>query len=408
MIPAAPPLESFGEGRALDRHAIRLTFVAIVAGLVVMACATTAFAYDEPHGVLEGTGMGGCDVCHSPLTGPVTGCSSPSGCHDTSGTGLSAISGKGPHGLYSKTSTRCSACHEIHAATGAKLLPSATVTGACFTCHDGTGGHGVYGAVYARTGLQPGGGHRYDATSLVPGGDATSGGDKGMSFKGLNGKLGCDDCHSPHDSKTVAPFRVERWRNKYSNILANSITPGLTYRDAKTSHLLRTNPGGSATTAAVYGSDWCLACHAGRVSGGTLHNHPVDSGAGAFSYDNVALLSGNAMTGTTVLGSMAETNRGYVMPFPRTLGTDGQGTHKPICQQCHSDSRNATSGGVGGLSADGTQGFATPYTVTQPDGAAIGDNPRFQDFPHETENATMLVEPDDNLCLNCHPPVALP
>ena len=35
-------------------------------------------------------------------------------------------------------------------------------------------------------------------------------------------------------------------------------------------------------------------------------------------------------------------------------------------------------------------------------------NPTFQNFPHETENPNMLVETNDDLCLNCHPATALP
>lgn len=287
-------------------------------------------------------------------------------------------------------------------ATGVKLLPGATVTSTCFSCHDGTGGSGVYGAIIARTGQAPAGGHRYDTTSMVPGGNATNGGSATMSFTGLGDTLGCDDCHSPHDSNTVTPYRTERWRTRQSD-LANPSTPGLTWRDAATSHLLRKSPGGAAVTVSEYGSDWCLACHAGRNSGGTLHNHPVDAVANradAFKYDSVALLALDDMTGTTVLGSMAESNRGYLMPFPRTVE---QSTHKPICQQCHEDARI-----VGVLSADGTQGDALASVITTPDGRIDTDNPRFQNFPHETVNTTMLVEVDDGLCLNCHPPVGLP
>jgi predicted CXXCH cytochrome family protein len=36
------------------------------------------------------------------------------------------------------------------------------------------------------------------------------------------------------------------------------------------------------------------------------------------------------------------------------------------------------------------------------------DNPRFQNFPHETANTRMLVETGDDLCTNCHPPAVLP
>jgi Doubled CXXCH motif (Paired_CXXCH_1) len=41
-------------------------------------------------------------------------------------------------------------------------------------------------------------------------------------------------------------------------------------------------------------------------------------------------------------------------------------------------------------------------------GDAGTDNPPFQNFPHETVNAKMLVETNDDLCLNCHPADKLP
>ncbi len=47
-------------------------------------------------------------------------------------------------------------------------------------------------------------------------------------------------------------------------------------------------------------------------------------------------------------------------------------------------------------------------TVDSADGLVSSDNPRFQNFPHETQNDTMLVESDDDLCLNCHPQSQLP
>ncbi|MDP2299599.1 MAG: cytochrome c3 family protein, partial [Actinomycetota bacterium] len=41
-------------------------------------------------------------------------------------------------------------------------------------------------------------------------------------------------------------------------------------------------------------------------------------------------------------------------------------------------------------------------------GDAGTDNPLFQNFPHETQNRFMLVETDDDLCLNCHSVSSLP
>ncbi|HEY3317925.1 MAG TPA: cytochrome c3 family protein [Coriobacteriia bacterium] len=370
------------------RRRTRILLFAIVAALWLAA---PAFAYDEPHNMPEQhTGSGGvlrdCVPCHR-LDETKNQCAM---CHASHGV-IGANAGKGPHGLYTATTDRCDACHDIHAAAGAKLLPSATVTGSCYTCHDGTGGKGVYGSIAMR-GLAVGGQHRVDTTSTVPGGNAATGGSATMSFRGLNGTLGCNDCHSPHGASTVASFSPERKRVTFSYIFG-----------FKSDKLLRRNPGGSTATATVYGSDWCLACHRGRASMGPVNNHPVESAATTTSpyyYDNVALLVGDDLTTATTNGTMASTNRGYLMPMPRTSQQRG---HGPICQQCHEDSRN-----VGTLSPDGLSADAATFSITATDGAVSTDNPRFQNFPHETENVRMTVETGDDLCTNCHAPLALP
>jgi len=113
-----------------------------------------------------------------------------------------------------------------------------------------------------------------------------------------------------------------------------------------------------------------------------------------------------------VLGQMGQTNAGYLMPYPRTTGVAGQSGRAPICQQCHEDARVA-----GNLSASG-EASAAPFQVsspvwTEPDGSSSSDNPRFQNFPHETAGYRMLVEATqtayyDDLCLNCHASDQLP
>jgi predicted CXXCH cytochrome family protein len=384
----------------LIRHGIA-TLVGAVFTVAVLSGASGAFAYNEPASAPEFMGAN-CDYCHAPLSGPrePTGCNFYA-CHDMGSPGMEidASAGKGPHGLYSKTSDRCGVCHALHAAGGEKLLPRSTVTASCFMCHDGTGGKGVYGAVYAQAGIQPGSAHRIDTTTIVPGGDASSGASSTMSFGGPDGTLGCVDCHSPHDSNTVEPYLIERWRNEFSGVMANSLTPGLTWRGATSTHLLRQRPAGSATAVAAYGSDWCLACHAGRASGGEPHNHPVGSTfteASPSTYSTLPVLASDAETSLTVLGVLAGANRGYLMPYPRTALQAG---HSPICQQCHEDSRY-----VGVLVGVGDIGDAATYTITAPDGIVTTDNPRFQNFPHETVNPRMVVETGDGLCKNCHPP----
>jgi hypothetical protein len=51
---------------------------------------------------------------------------------------------------------------------------------------------------------------------------------------------------------------------------------------------------------------------------------------------------------------------------------------------------------------------AATFTIPAADGTTSSDDPRFQDFPHETVNPSMLVETNDDLCLNCHTPSSLP
>jgi predicted CXXCH cytochrome family protein len=374
---------------------------AVVCSLVLLVWlalgATVAQAYDENQplppftGVHRGAVESECKTCHPSGRGDCFFCHI--GTREPEG-------GKGPHGLYATTTNRCASCHEAHDANGATLLPAATVSASCATCHDGTGGGGVYGTIVSR-GLTVGAQHRVDQVSSVPGGDAATGGSAAFTFGGPGGTLSCSDCHSPHDSNTVAPFEHER-RRTIHDVMGWNGNPANSF---PTNRLLRQKPANAATAVASYGSDWCLACHAGRNAGGAVHNHPVDSlatNATPFIYNSVAILNSNDLTAVTVLGTMGYTNRGYLMPYPRTAQQAG---HAPICQQCHEDSRS-----VGALSAAGNEGDAATY-VTNSDMTTLSvsaDNPRFQNFPHETVNAKMTVETDDDLCLNCHPTTALP
>jgi hypothetical protein len=192
--------------------------------------------------------------------------------------------------------------------------------------------------------------------------------------------------------------------------------------------LLRRQPTGAAQATDEYGSDWCLGCHEGRSSGGFVHNHPVESSATAagspytvnnlpavvWPYDVVFPDDIPDPTRETELsyltqlayinfgpdaGSAAVFQYGFLMPYPRSALQDG---HYPICQQCHEDSRQ-----VGSLDATG---LASPE-VGHIDRLGIfpdPENPAFQSFPHETENPRMVVETDDDLCLNCHPTGGIP
>jgi predicted CXXCH cytochrome family protein len=378
----------------------------MAAALAVLLLPSAGFAYDEPHGQPEtvagnpnhGEVGKDCNFCHRADRADVN--EDCLVCHGDIGSGPQPVVGKGPHGSYTAVSDRCDACHTIHAAgAGIELLSAATVTAACNSCHDGTGGHGVYGAIAAK-GRTVGATHRIDTTNTVPGGNAATGGDATMTLGGLNGTLGCDDCHSPHDASTVATFTNERMRTSYDYLQ----TPN---RGLQTNRLLRQHPGGSVTTVTVYGSDWCLACHKGRASGGATHNHPADSKASTttpFYFENVARLASEAATSVVTTGTLGRTNRGFLMPVTSSGGRAAkQSGHAPICQQCHADARS-----VGSLNTSGTVATPAPWSVTSTDGLNPANNPRFQNFPHEAENGRMLVENGDDLCTNCHPPAALP
>ncbi len=406
---------------------------ALAVTLVVMtgwfALSAPVFAFQEPNN-LPGTGTG-CVACHNLYNyyDYVDDCSN---CHadvDLGGevshdpdNNFEFGNPGGPHRGYLTTTSKCRTCHSVHNAPagGIVLLPSGTIYGTCFTCHDGTGGWGVYGAIAARGGtVSDTSGHgrlldgSWSSTNIVPGGDPTGGAELPGSFSGADGVLMCNDCHSPHDADTVKPFIGDRARMRQPTALYSS------------SKLLKRLPTGAGATTPVddYGSAWCLTCHAGRTAGGVVHNHPVETTGRTYSL--VALLVSDEPTGLTELGplggflrptvhgytSTGGGNRGFLMPFPRTEQQVGFG---PICQQCHEDSRS-----VGTLDATGAIGDAQVAEVTLADGVTWGgsawvtaaegsDNPQFQNFPHETVNPNMLVEIDDDLCLNCHPTAQLP
>lgn len=349
---------------------VRRCLIAAVLVAVFLLVVPAAWAYDETGSSPD---PAACFSCHSEQDVSVEG------------TGTAR---QGPHSGYTSTSNSCSGCHLVHRATTGLLFPGETLTENCALCHDGTGGAGVYGALEGR-GITVAAAHRTDTTSTVPGGDASTGGAATRVFSGYDNSLSCGDCHSPHGTGTVAAFTTDRLR------IATD-TAGF-----KSDQLLRRSPVGGGVEVAEYGSDWCAACHQGRVEGAhDIINHPVDAGLtpGLFVYENLQIVDG-INSSKTVAGTLGRSNFGYVMPNPRTAG---QGAHLPICQQCHEDVRNVGDQATGRISA------GEVFTVTTSDGGNSGDNPRFQVFPHESSNVGMLVETADDLCLNCHRANELP
>jgi hypothetical protein len=336
--------------------------------VLVSVVTTAAWAYDETGTSPDPSDCAGCHLVE-PVSVEATG-----------------TSRQGPHAGYTTTSRGCAGCHSTHTQPdeGFLLLPGETLTHTCELCHDGTGGEGVYGTIEAR-GLTVQSAHRTEITSDVPGGDASTGATAAVLFGGLERALSCGDCHSAHGTGVVEAFTTDRRRT-------TSDTAGF-----YSNQLLRRKPGDTTTETAYYGSDWCAACHKGRATG--VHevvNHPVDSGGtlGLFAHDDLQVVTGVGSS-QTESGTLGGSNFGYVMPTPRTSGQDG---HSPICEQCHEDPRHIGDVAPGSIAA------TEVFTITGLDGGGSDDNPRFQVFPHESVNASLMVEVDDDLCTNCHDP----
>jgi predicted CXXCH cytochrome family protein len=282
--------------------------------MVAIACLTLAFfalpgialAWDETGNTSGSQSAEYCGKCHDPYSG-------------------FNFSQAGVHGNYTTTTSKCEECHTVHKApaSGVLLLPAATIKATCFTCHDGTQGEGVYGAL-AQRGIAVGAQHGVETTTMVPGGDANTGGSTIETFRGPGETLTCTDCHSAHGSQVVTAFQGDRIRQ------------GAGWSPLVTTKLLRQRPGESAVTVGEYGSDWCLGCHRGRSAAlSAVHNHPaesIDTYADAttrFNYSRIARLASESATSITTTGTLGEGNVGYLMPFPRTPQQAG---HDPICQ----------------------------------------------------------------------------
>lgn len=343
-----------------------------LAALLWAGSALSAYAFAPPIGGL-GTGttepfnLFDCDQCHA------------------ADSQAPPADGSGPHGSYATTTSKCSVCHDVHNAPagGILLLRGATVSAACLTCHDGTqSGIGPYDTIEAHGGVVAAE-HETDVTNVIPGGSVN-----------LTGSLGCSDCHSVHGANTVAPF------------LRDSGFSGTTYIGGADAYvtsdcLLRADVNGASV--AEYGALWCAACHDERHSGSaTTINHPVDDATDWGYGDVVSTVTLDSWRAGPYDGlgnaiGMGRTNGGYIMA-PAAEDGDGRVVTRrdPMCQQCHEDARNVT------------EIFSADYTYRGTDPWNTPINPEFVTFPHQTTNATMLVEQYDDLCLNCHPVSGLP
>lgn len=346
--------------------------------------------------------------------GDATACTS---CHKD-GIGGGPNQNTVPHGNYSATSDNCAACHKVHVAKEAFLLPGATLSQTCNYCHDFTqsnyavyklnydmegqlydeyfnpknpdnvmeaalakSGHRVIGVGYVDEALND-----FTGTTIIPGGNDATGSvanlvyEKDGKLAGKDKALTCSSCHTPHGVKTVKAYIGETDRNvKPSTATEDG------YINASTRILRSTIYGPHATepkNVANYGSEWCAACHQGRDNDlREFHNHPVAMAKQwGWGGDNITLLKGSNDAADP------RSNNIFVMNQSMSI-EDGAPVayEKPLCQQCH--------------------GSARDVTLAFKDG-----NPQqaYRNFPHQSTNKKLLVEVKDDLCMNCHEPNDLP
>jgi predicted CXXCH cytochrome family protein len=331
--------------------------IALAALLLVFVLPAYAHAYDDWATAPDPWTWANCDTCHAP----------------TGAGGSETWDGAGPHSGYVSTSNKCKLCHAVHNAPAGSvlLLRGPTVAQTCLLCHDGTATrtYGPYRSLEAHGGAVVSE-HSYEITGIVPGGT-----------NNLDHDLYCSDCHSVHGANTVTPFITDSTR---------AWDLGLD----ETDNLLRRDVNGQ--TVAEYGAQWCAACHDLRHSTntGSIRNHPVNDDS-AWGYgDVVTTVSAASLryenNGTDSAIGMGQTNAPYIMgPVPPS--GDGHVTEanrrRPMCQQCHEDSRDVEEI----YAADVFSPNTSPYL-----------NPAFLTFPHQATSRYFLVEENDDLCLNCH------
>ena len=126
---------------------------ALLACGLVLLLASPAFGYDEPANMTVRTGLVSSQLRAVPQAGAAR--NDLHLCHAPHMGNLGQTAAKGPHGLYSATTDRCDACHDVHDAGGALLLPAATSPIRAARATTALAVKGVYGAIEARTGVDP-------------------------------------------------------------------------------------------------------------------------------------------------------------------------------------------------------------------------------------------------------------
>lgn len=225
---------------------IRLIRIAAFTAAFLALAVTPALGYQESKDSTDpaNTPAFSCPDCHG-LEAESTTVTPAPGVPSTWTLEAAATVGtrKGPHGGYTAGTQKCAVCHTTHgsSATSTKNLNDSgipagtwtsteilrfeeTIAATCFTCHDGTGGGGVYGVIKQRTTFDPaetsetamagtaGGTHRVGWTNsagkvVVPGGSA-NGDDLVTNFTGKDGSMTRARTATARTTRTLWPHSL--------------------------------------------------------------------------------------------------------------------------------------------------------------------------------------------------------
>lgn len=256
-----------------------------------------------------------------------------------------------PHGAFSASTTKCTACHVPHLAPGDKILGRTTADSLCYSCHDGTGS--IYDTL------------RSFGTTAAP----------AASKHPVGTSLECDSCHTPHKgpaegnprSLSVGASRVETGTAVCGGCHgAGSSLPGgdIVGAVAPTKHTTAMAAPASGTQIA------CVACHVPHGS------------------------SNPSLIATTVV-SIGGVTRGVTLA--------PAGTTNPLCLGCHDVASGAYPGAATAqASRHSSVTSSSVAAVVYPGaGTAAGDCENCH-VPHGSGNQAMVRQPGNATCYACH------
>ncbi len=257
-----------------------------------------------------------------------------------------------PHGAFSSSTSKCTACHVPHAAVGDSILGSSTADSLCYSCHDGTGS--IYDTL------------RSFGTTDTP----------AASKHPVGTSLECDSCHTPHKGPAEGNVR--------------SLSAG---------------PSHASTGTAV-----CGACHGagsslpgGNIVGTIGSTSHATSMTAPPSGTQITCLGCHAPHGSTN-PSLLATQVVSIGGTGRSVSLDGSSGNALLCTACH----DVAQGGYGGPAAysagrHGTVTMSSVATVTYPGVPGLKANDCENcHAPHGSGNPALVRDSGNGTCFACH------